>query len=105
MSLRSFPSFDFAEGYQISFLSFNTPPFCNKAFHWLAVSFDFLTGRQASPFPSIVPFPVIAILTAPLALIGDWHLRVSNPSKDVCTIGYKSKSSLNKIIAPPWRYI
>ena len=56
-------------------------------FQWLSVTFERFTGRQYSPLPSMAPWPVMAMLVAPLALSGDWQRRVSSPSNDVSISG------------------
>ena len=86
-------------GYHISCFSSSTPPELTSFFHCDAVSFPFLTGRQQSPFPSNVPYPVIAIFSALRAEIGDWQRRVSNPSKEVAIMGYASKSPVKSTSA------
>ena len=74
-------------GYQTSPFASRTPPDATSFFHCVPVSLFFLTGRQVSPLPSMTPFPVIAMFSAPTAERGDWQRRVSSPSKDVSTIG------------------
>ena len=88
-----------AVGYHILSCSSSTPPDFTSLFHCEAVSFSFFTGRQQSPFPSNIPYPVIAIFSALRAEIGDWQRRVSNPSKEVGMIGYASKSPVKSIRA------
>lgn len=60
----------------------------DQFFHCVEVILLFFTGRQVSPLPSMTPLPVMAMFSAPLADMGDWQRRVSNPSKEVLMIGY-----------------
>lgn len=81
------PFFEFSDGYHILPSSLSTPPEFTRLFHCASVILLFFTGRQASPEPSNVPEPVIAMFSRFLPEIGDWQRKVSNPSKLVFTSG------------------
>ena len=88
-----------ASGYHTLPASSTTPPDLSSAFHCPSVILLRFTGRQLSPEPSKTPCPVMAIFSAFIAEIGDWQRSMSNPSKEVCTNGYKAASSLKSTSA------
>ena len=53
-----------SSGNQTSCLSESTPPFLRISFHTLGGAFCFLTSRQESPLPSMIPFPVMEMFLA-----------------------------------------
>ena len=75
-----------SEGTQYPFLVSTPFPEVNS-FHCASVTFDFFKGLQYLPFPSITPWPVMAMSCRLVPLSGDWHLRVSSPSKEVLMSG------------------
>ena len=58
-----------------------TPPCLSSAFHCPSVSLLRLIQRQASPCPSMVPKPVMAMFFLPTAFSGLMQRRVFSPSK------------------------
>ncbi|OIR00116.1 hypothetical protein GALL_177610 [mine drainage metagenome] len=65
------PLKDFSEGYHVFLSSLNNPPLAILFFHCVSFNLSFLTIRHASPFPSTIPEPVIAIFSALFADNGD----------------------------------
>src|SRR5690606_370924 len=101
------PAREDSEGNQISPDSLSTPPDLSRFFHWLDVILPFFTKRQASPLPSMVPLPVMAMFSTSRADMGDTQRMVLRPSKLVSIKGYSSKSLLKSSRAPSskWRLI
>ena len=89
-----------ADGYQFDLSSLKTPPVLINRFHSDSVTFPFFKGRHASPPPLKIPCPVIAILTASVAEIGDWHLAASTPSNEATFKGYCDLSFVKITSAP-----
>src|SRR5258706_8517526 len=94
----------FSVGYHVFLSSLNRPPELTNFFHCVSFSLSFLTIRHASPLPSMIPFPVMAILTAPVAEMGDWFLICGKPSQFAFTSGYSLKSFVNNKVEPVARY-
>src|SRR5690606_37661030 len=89
------PLSELSEGYQISVSGSTMPPEATRFFHCEAVNLLFLTILQASPLPSIIPLPVIAILVSSFPDIGFWFLQAGSRSQCDSTNLSSSKSLAN----------
>src|SRR5690606_31605503 len=93
------PRRELSGGYQILPASSTTPPDATSFFHCESVHLSRFTIRQAPPFPSITPAPVIAIFSNVLPEIVFWVRQAGSPSQFDSTISYASESSVNKTTA------